>query len=114
MRNDLERLRDILEAIDAIQKYTSDGRGRFDEDELVQSWCLRHIEIIGEATSRLSKELRTKYPVAPWRNIIGMRNALMHGYFDIDWDIVWGVVANELRPLRKSILDIISSEEWVL
>ncbi len=90
MRNDLDRLKDILEAIDAIEKYTLAGRDRFDQDELVQSWCLRHIEIIGEAASRLSDDLRTKYPIAPWRNIIAMRNALIHGYFDIDWDIVWG------------------------
>ena len=114
MRTDLERLRDIIEAIDAIDKYTFNGRGRFDNDELVRSWCLRHIEIIGEAVSRLSDDLRDRYPVAPWRSIIAMRNSLIHGYFDTDWEIVWAVVENDLSPLRKSILEIANTENWTL
>ncbi len=72
MRKDLERLNDILEAIEAIKKYTSTGRDLFDKDELVRTWCLHHVEIIGEAVSRLSEDIKRKYPVAPWRNITAM------------------------------------------
>ena len=112
MRMDSERLTDILEAIEAIEKYTHEGRDRFDDDELVRSWCLRHIEIVGEAVSRLTEELRDRYPVAPWRSIVAMRNALIHGYFDVDWDIVWGVVSKDLAPLKRAVLSILSDEGW--
>ena len=114
MRTDLERLRDIVEAVDAVDKYTSSGREAFDHDELVRVWCLKHIEIIGEAVARLSEELRRRYPQAPWRSIIAMRNALIHGYFDVDWEIVWAVIAKDLSPLRKSITEIADSEGWGL
>lgn len=112
MRMDVERLRDILEAIDKIHKYTDEGRKRFDADELIRSWVLRHIEIIGEAASRLSEDIRRSYPTIPWRNIIGMRNALIHGYFDVDWNIVWGVVEKELQPLQRAVSDIMAAEGW--
>ena len=110
MRNDVERLRDILEAIESIEKYTEDGRERFDVDELVQTWCLRHIEIIGEAASRLSAELREQYPDAPWRDIIATRNALIHGYFDIDWGAVWIVVERDLEQLKHIVKKILEHE----
>ena len=107
MRRDVERLRDIIEAIDAIEKYTVDGRKRFDNDELVRTWCLRHIEIIGEAVSRLSVPLRDTYSHAPWREVIGTRNALIHGYFDIDWSAVWNVVERDLPPFKAIISEIL-------
>ena len=112
MRSDVDRLRDILEAVDAIGKYTSQGRSLFDSDELVRIFCLHHIEIVGEAASRLSEELRKRHPVAPWRNIIAMRNALIHGYFDVDWEIVWAVASNELQPLKEAIGGILTAEKW--
>ena len=55
MRGDIERLIDITEAIDAIVRHTAAGREPFDANELVRVWCLRHIEVIGEAASRLSE-----------------------------------------------------------
>lgn len=89
MRKDAERLRDVLEAIAAIERHAGPDRLRFDADELVRTWCLHHIEIIGEAVARVSDELRAKYPLAPWREIVAMRNNLIHGYFDVDWEVVW-------------------------
>ena len=103
MRMDEERLRDILDAIDAIRRRVGADRSAFDADELLRVWCLHHITVIGEATTRLSTELRAKHPDPPWRSIIGMRNAVVHGYFEVDWDEVWMVVARDLDPLRASI-----------
>jgi uncharacterized protein with HEPN domain len=103
MRSDVERLIDITEAIDAILRHTANGRTQFDDSELVRVWCLRHIEVIGEAVSRLSEDFRLQYPIAPWRSIIAMRNALIHGYFDTDWEAVWAVVENDLPPLRAKV-----------
>ena len=69
MRRDLDRLQDVLEAVQAIKRYTAAGRERFDSDELVRVWCLRHVEIIGEAVARLSEDIRSRYPDPPWRDI---------------------------------------------
>ena len=110
MRRDLDRLRDILEAIEAIERHTAGGRERFDRDELVRTWCLKHVEIIGEAVARLSEDLRSRYATVPWRAIIGMRNTLVHGYFDVDWDAVWAVVENDLGKLRSAVEAILETE----
>lgn len=111
MRKDLDRLGDMLEAIEAIARYTTSGRDRFDSDELVRVWCLRHIELIGEAASRLSEELRAKHSNVPWRKIIGMRNALIHGYFKINWPRVWNTIEKDLPDLRSALQSIIESEK---
>jgi uncharacterized protein with HEPN domain len=110
MRGDIDRLIDIIEAIDAIFRHTSSGRAKFDADELVRVWCLRHIEVIGEAVSRLSPEMRDQHPVVPWRNIVAMRNALIHGYFDTDWEAVWAVVEHDLGPLQVAVQAMLQVE----
>jgi uncharacterized protein with HEPN domain len=60
---------------------------------------IRCIEIIGEAASRLSKEFRKAHPDVPWQYMIGMRNRIIHGYFDIDPDLVWKTASQELPAL---------------
>jgi uncharacterized protein with HEPN domain len=109
MRSDIERLIDITEAIEAILRHTASGREQFDTNELVRVWCLRHIEVIGESVSRLSSDMRDRYPVAPWRNIVAMRNALIHGYFDTDWEAVWAVVEHDLLPLQRAVESILQA-----
>lgn len=65
MRHDADRFEDILEAIEAIERYSNEGRDRFDADELVRTWVLKHVEVIGEAVARFSPEILAKYPSAP-------------------------------------------------
>jgi uncharacterized protein with HEPN domain len=103
MRLDHERLLDILEAIEAIERYRPTTREEFDRNELVRVWCLRHLEIIGEAAATLSQETRDKTPAIPWRQIIGMRNVLIHAYFDVDWNAIWNVVKSDLPPLQAGV-----------
>ncbi len=103
MRDDRERLLDILEAIDRIEKYTARGRSVFDEDELIQTWVLHHLQIIGEAVRALSPETISRSEEIEWSKIIGMRNILVHNYFSIDTDIVWAVIENELTDLKSTI-----------
>jgi uncharacterized protein with HEPN domain len=110
VRHDLDRLRDILEAIEAIDRYCAQGKARYEAEELVRVWCLRHIEIVGEAVARLTDELKARHPLQPWRDIVAMRNILIHGYFDIDWEAVWTVVERDLPPLRKAVETILSLE----
>ena len=110
MRRDLDRLSDVMEAIEAIQRYASGGRERFDADELIRVWCLRHLEIIGEAAARMSDDLRSRYPEVPWREIIGMRNTLIHGYFNVDWEQVWNAVEFDLPNLEQALKKIMQNE----
>jgi uncharacterized protein with HEPN domain len=99
---DRERLLDILEAIAAIERRRPARRAEFDQDELIQVWCLRHLEIIGEAAANVSPETRALAPEIPWRQVTGMRNALIHAYFAVDWNAVWNVVERELEPLKAN------------
>jgi uncharacterized protein with HEPN domain len=103
VRDPRERLRDIIEAIDAIGRYTHEGRRRFDDDELVRSWVLQHLQIIGEAAARLPDEVRGRAPEIPWVQVIATRNVLVHGYFGVDVDLVWRAVEEGLPPLRAAV-----------
>ncbi|MDO8753499.1 MAG: DUF86 domain-containing protein, partial [Anaerolineales bacterium] len=100
MRNDRERLMDILEAIERIEKYAEEGKARFESEELVQTWIVHHIEIIGEACRTLPVDFQARYANVPWADIIGMRNILIHHYFGIDSEAVWRVVEHDLPELK--------------
>jgi uncharacterized protein with HEPN domain len=103
MRDPKERLRDILEAIAAIDRYRDRGRSAFEQDELLQVWFLRHLQIIGEAARRLPEEIRNLAPHIPWHKMIGMRNILVHGYFAIDLDVVWDAAQRDVPLLKPAV-----------
>ena len=103
MRSDRERLLDMLDAIEAIKKYAAKGRAVFDAEELVQTWAIHHLMLLGEAASQLSEDFCDRHSNAPWAKIIGMRNVLIHGYFAIDNDIVWSAIENDLPQLEQHI-----------
>lgn len=107
MRDDRERLLDILEAIERIDRYVSRGWEEFASNELIQVWVVRHLEIIGEAVRGLSSQFRHEHRQVPWREIAAMRNVLAHADFDIDLEEVWAAVANELPTLKTSIAEIL-------
>lgn len=111
MRNITERLLDIQEAITQIIKYTDQGRDKFDQDELVQSWVIRHLQIIGEAARAIPEDFKKHHPEIPWGRMSGMRNVLVHIYFGIDPDIVWEVVENDLPSLKASIASMLDTGE---
>ncbi|MFP4411866.1 HepT-like ribonuclease domain-containing protein [Coleofasciculus sp.] len=73
MRREAERLQDILDAIAAIERYASQGRQAFDEQELIQVWVIHHLQIIGEAASSLSGDLMNRYSEVPWAQIVAFR-----------------------------------------
>jgi len=107
MKRDLERLDHILEAIDRIEKYANRGQKSFSTDELVQTWVVSHLQIIGEAARALTPSFRKKHSGIPWKKIVGMRNIIVHDYFQIDQKIVWSVVVTELPKLKASIQKIL-------
>lgn len=102
MRN-RERLRDILEAIARIEQYAVLGKARFLEDELVQVWMVHHPERIGEAAARLGREFHEAHPHLPWREMVAMRNLLVHEYFSVDLEEVWQTVIRDLPLLKAQV-----------
>jgi uncharacterized protein with HEPN domain len=103
MRRDSERLLDILEAIDRIQQKVPRTRAEFDSDEVLQIWVIHFLQIIGEAASRLSERLQAQHSDIPWKKIAGMRHILVHDYFEIDLDIVWATIDQDLPLLQAQI-----------
>lgn len=110
MRDDRARLEDILQAIASIARYAVRGRPAFDRDELVQSWMVYHLTLIGEAAARLSPEVRHRHPEIPWPRVIGMRNILIHGYFAIDLEEVWETVEQRVPALQNQVQAILGAD----
>lgn len=111
MRKDSERLLDILEAIERIAKYAARGRETFERDELIQTWIVHHLEVVGEACRETSPALQQQHPEIEWGDIVGMRNVLAHRYFEIDCGIVWSVVEKDLPELKLNIEAILASPD---
>lgn len=107
LKNNKIFLQHILESIDLIQKHTKGIK----REDFVKSWPLvdasiRRIEIIGEAANKISSDFKNKHKEIPWRDIIGMRNVLIHEYFDIDENEVWKTIKKDLPQLKKLIKKI--------
>jgi len=102
MRDDYERLLDVQEAIDHIERHAPKGREAFERDELLQTWMVLHLQILGEACANLTDEIKQRHPDVAWKDIVGMRNVLVHGYFDIDLDVVWSTVEKDLPDSEAS------------
>ena len=98
-----ERFLDMMEAIQRIDKYAGRGRQAFVADELIQTYIVHNLQILGEAVAKIPTEQQRKYPELPWPKMVGMRNVLVHNYFNIDLDIVWQVVEIELPALKEKI-----------
>jgi uncharacterized protein with HEPN domain len=104
MRSDALYLEDILDAIEAIERFvTGFDEARFLADELVQSAVLQKLSIIGEAAAKLSDATRDRLPEIPWKEIIGFRNIAVHAYFSVDWRIVFVTVADDLPMLKRFV-----------
>jgi len=105
MRDDNERLLDMLEAIDKIERYVN-SESDFEHlasEELLEIWAIHHLQIIGEAASKLSVAFRDAHPEVAWGSMIGMRHILVHGYFETNTEIVWKVVEHDLPVLKAQL-----------
>jgi uncharacterized protein with HEPN domain len=109
MRSDLERLRDIQEAIHKIEKYVNRGKTVFMEDELIQTWMLYNLQIIGEAVKALSQSFKINHDNIQWNDIADFRNLLIHEYFRVDLEIVWQIIEQEI-PILKSQVELLLQE----
>ena len=110
-KSDRIRMRHMLDAArEAIGFSSSHNRMDLDGDRLLTLGLLKCIEIIGEAAARVGQQTKDEYPSIPWLDIIGMRNRLVHVYFDIDLDLVWDTVTIDLPLLITELEKILASE----
>ena len=109
---DKDRIR-IQHMIDATSEVLSFVEGiteeSFSKDRMIILSVIKDIEIIGEAASKMSEETKIKNPDIPWKDIIGMRNKLIHGYFEVDIKLVWNTTKNNLPSLLKALRVILSN-----
>ncbi len=109
MKSDKLFLSHVLVAIDKIERYTSGLRpDDFMRQSLVQDGVVRQLEIIGEAVKNLSSEVKLARSDVRWKDIAGMRDRLIHGYFGVDLDAVWLTVVNDLPALKAAILAMLA------
>ena len=107
MKGDRLYLQHILDAINKVDDYVSVGHQVFISSSHWQDAVIRQLEIIGEATKRLSKEHCSQHAEIPWRRMAGLRDVLIHDYMGVDINAVWEITQNELPVLKKRIETIL-------
>lgn len=107
-KSDLIRLKHMLEAAYTCLQF---GKGKtcvdFVSDQMLSFAVIRALEIFGEAASRVSNEFQKTHSHIPWRAIVGMRNRLIHVYFDIDYDVVWKAISIEIPQIIPKLEKLI-------
>jgi len=114
-KNDLVYLRHILDAIEKIEEYLIGiSEKDFGANTLVQDGVIRQLEIIGEATKHISKEVRQLDNTVPWQDISDMRNKLIHDYFGVDVDIVWTTAKEDIPDIKLQIVALLKENSQKL
>ena len=110
--DDLTRLKHIRDAVMITIDFIK-GRNRddLDNDQMLSLALVRLIEIIGEAANNISLSCQNNYPQIPWREMIGMRNRIVHAYFEVDLDVVWQVIIDDLPKLLRFVNQAIQELE---
>lgn len=105
---DRVRLLHMIEAADeAISFIAGTTRAELENDRKTLFAVIRCVEIIGEAAAKVSEATRSTAPDVPWSAIVGMRNRLVHAYFDVDTEVVWKTVTTELPRLRSRLQQLL-------
>jgi uncharacterized protein with HEPN domain len=111
MKRDEVYLRHLLEAIEKINRYISVGYDEFMSHTHWQDAVIRQLEIIGEATKKISGDLRSLHPDVPWRRISGLRDVLIHDYMGVDLQAVWEITQRDIPELQRNVQAIVESFE---
>lgn len=113
LKHDLVRVKHMRDGAEEIQKFIQ-GKTKNDleHDRMLSLAIVQLLEIIGEAANKVTPEFCAKYTQIPWKSVVGMRNRLIHGYFDIDLNIVWKTAVDEIPSLNKALTEIIKTEEF--
>jgi uncharacterized protein with HEPN domain len=102
--NDRKKLRDIVDAIKAIEAYSVSSYDEFLADAKTQDAILYNLIIIGEAANQVSDEFQERHNQIPWSSMIGTRNIIVHGYDQVKLQIVWKILQNDLETLKSEIV----------
>ena len=107
---DLIRFRHMLDSANTLLGFI-EGKTRkhLNTDRMFSSAVIRELEILGEAANHISQKTQKLFPELPWKQIIGMRNTLIHAYFDVDYDIIWKTVNNDLPLFYHQLKKIVYS-----
>jgi uncharacterized protein with HEPN domain len=104
-RDPLVYLEDILTAIDNIQEYSSGlTHAALSGDRLRFDAIIRNFQVIGEAAKKVPDAIKLSAPDIPWRKISGLRDILVHEYFNVNTMLIWDIIKNELPPLKQQVL----------
>ena len=110
---DKSRLEHILEAINRLQTHAGNlSKDELEQDVLRYYGIVKNIEIIGEAARMLTEAFRSAHPEVNWRSIANMRNFLVHEYFQVDSDVVWSVIHEEIVILKKQVIRYLNETNW--
>ncbi|MEW6266291.1 MAG: DUF86 domain-containing protein [Thermodesulfobacteriota bacterium] len=107
---DKVRIQHMIDAGEEALRFAQ-GRQRsdLDKDRMLVLALIKDVEIIGEAASKVTEKVKEAHPEIPWLSIIGMRNRLIHAYFDINLDVLWRTIQEDLPPLIKHLTHILGS-----
>ena len=111
MSRDAVYLEHVLNAIARIEQYSAVGQERFLTEPHWHDAVIRQLEIIGEATKRLSSDLRDRHPEIPWRRMAGLRDVLAHDYMGVDLDVVWAVTQHALPDLKRQLQTVLNEKD---
>lgn len=110
LRNDRRRLQHIIDlSARAVQEYKALNGAVLPNDDLRYFGFIRLIQTVGEACRKVSRELQDANPQVAWGEIVGFRNVLVHDYDELDEEIIWQVLAEELPILHQQITDILAA-----
>lgn len=105
-------VKDILEYMERAERYIEAiDFEKFIEDSKTFDAVIRCIEVIGEAVKNIPNEIRSNYPSIPWRDIAGMRDKMIHGYFTVDPEAVWLVLKQDIPRLKPYIVKLLQDLE---
>jgi len=108
--DDPTRLRHMLDhAIEAVRAARDRRREDLDNDRMLNLALVRLLEIVGEAAAHVSQSAKDRWPGIPWPSIVGLRNRLIHGYDEVDFDVLWRIIRDDLPPLIAQLQRALAS-----
>ena len=111
MQRDWDRLLDVAEAARAIRRFIGDRDATsFADDDLVRSAVCAKLTILGEAVRNLSSSFTEAHPEVPWRQIVGTRNRITHGYDQVDYLLVWQIATSDVPKLLSDVEAILATQ----
>jgi uncharacterized protein with HEPN domain len=112
LKADTIRLQHMVDAANQALSFVAEkSRNELERDQLLALAPVKLIEIFGEAASKITRETKSRSPEIPWADIIAIRNRLIHGYFDVNLEIIWRTVNEEMPPIARQIENLLSSDD---